>query len=154
LRRRLMATATPPIEITPAPPSGGDALYEVVGGQVVEKAAMGAYATWIASLLAQAMGAFATAQQRGRVGVEMLFRLDMKLQRRPDVAFVAFDRWPRGRQVPDDAAWDVIPDLAIEVNSPSNTGDEIIVKVNDYFRAGVVRVWVVYPIARTVYLYE
>lgn len=150
-----MATVTPaPSDVASTSPFGGDTLYEVVQGRVHEKPAMGAYPTWIASLLAQAMGAFATAQQHGRVVVEMLFRLDNKLQRRPDVAFVSCERWPRGRRVPDETAWDVVPDLAIEVNSPTNTANEIIAKIDEYFRAGVRRVWVVYPNARTVYLYE
>ncbi|AGA31555.1 Uma2 family endonuclease [Singulisphaera acidiphila] len=150
-----MATVTPPRpDVAPAPPANSDTLYEVVDGQVVEKAAMGAYPTWLASLLAQAMGAFTTAHKRGRVVVEMLFRLDNDLQRRPDVAFVSHDRWPRGRQVPHEAAWDVVPDLAIEVVSPTNTADEIMAKVDEYFRAGVQRVWVVYPKARAVYVYE
>ena len=149
-----MATATPPPDVAPTPPVNGDILYELIDGRVVEKPTMGAYPTWIASLLAQALGAYTTAENRGRVVVEMLFRIDNDLQRRPDVAFVSHDRWPRGRRVPDEAAWNVVPDLAIEVVSPTNSGNEIIAKIDDYFRAQVQRVWVVYPNARAIYLYE
>ncbi|WP_406698619.1 Uma2 family endonuclease [Singulisphaera sp. Ch08] len=150
-----MATVTPQTpDVAPTIPVDGDSLYEVVDGQVVEKATIGAYPTWLASLLAQAMGGFTTEHKRGRVVVEMLFRLGKDLQRRPDVAFVSHDRWPHGRQVPHEAAWDVVPDLAIEIVSPTNTADEIMTKVDGYFLAGVQRVWVVYPKARAVYLYE
>ncbi len=38
-----------------------------------------------------------------------------------------------------------MPDLAVEVVSPGNTAIEILVKLDDYFRAGVRRVWIIYP---------
>jgi Uma2 family endonuclease len=57
----------------------------------------------------------------------------------PDCAFVS-----RKRQAqPPPAAYNPIPpDLAVEVLSPSNTPDEIAIKVDNYLRAGTV-VWVV-----------
>ncbi len=40
--------------------------------------------------------------------------------RRPDLAFVSFDRWPIDRPMSSrDNAWDVVPDLAVEVTSPT-----------------------------------
>jgi Uma2 family endonuclease len=48
----------------------------------------------------------------------------------------------------------VVPDLAIEVISPTNTAADVLVKVRDYFRAGVRRVWVIYPVEGEVYAYE
>ena len=38
----------------------------------------------------------------------------------------------------------IAPDLAVEVLSPSNTPDEMAIKVDNYLRAGVI-VWVVNP---------
>ena len=78
--------------------------------------------------------------------MEMLFVLDeaRNLQRRPDVAFVSYPRWP-DKKVPSTAAWDVVPDLAVEVISPTNSAEEIETKVTDYFAAGVQAVWVLYP---------
>ena len=83
----------------------------------------------------------------GRVEVEMLFRIDAAkdLQRRPDVAFVSYERWPRDRKVPSTADWDVVPDLAIEVVSPTNLAGALATKIADYFRAGVGLVWVIHP---------
>ena len=85
----------------------------------------------------------------------MVFRIDLarNLQRRPDAAFVSDARWPFRRRVPDVPVWDMIPDLAIEVVSPSNTADEVQDKKNEYFRAGVRQVWVVYPKQREAYIY-
>jgi Uma2 family endonuclease len=152
-----MATVTSPqSDVGPAPPIADDTLYEVVDGQVVEKAAMGAYEGVLASRLVAYLLTFAETHKLGKVAGEVLFLIDRvrNLQRRPDVAFVSDARWPYNRSAPQTAAWDVVPDLAIEVNSPTNTGNEIIAKVDEYFRAGVQRVWVVYPNARTVYHYE
>ena len=130
-------------------------LFEVVDGQVVEKT-MGAFETGIASLLVEILGPFARANRLGRFFNEMLFRIDIgqDLQRRPDVAFVSHARWPYNRRVPDVPVWDMVPDLAIEVISPSNSASAVHRKVHDYFKAGVSRVWVVYPEQAEVYIYS
>jgi Uma2 family endonuclease len=88
--------------------------------------------------------------------IEMLFRIDAaaNLQRRPDVAFVSYERWPRSRRVPEDAAWDVVPELAIEVVSPTNLAEDLLAKVGEYLRVGVRQVWVIYPAAAQVHVHE
>src|SRR5207249_1447707 len=80
---------------------------------------------------------YAWTHRLGRVESEMIFRLDAAtdLQRRPDVSFVSYDRWPRGRPVPRSPCWDVVPDLAVEVVSPTNSASGILVKIDEYFRA-------------------
>ncbi len=87
--------------------------------------------------------------------MEMVFRIDQatNLQCRPDVAFVSHARWPVHRRVPDVPVWDMVPDLAVEVVSPSNSADEVLEKIHEYFDAGVSRVWVVYPRRKEVYIY-
>ena len=50
--------------------------------------------------------------------------------------------------------WDVVPNLAIEVVSPTNTANEVIEKIKDYFEAGVERVWVIYPEFAEIYDYD
>ena len=86
----------------------------------------------------------------------MLFMLlrEKNLQRRPDLAFVSFERWPRGKPVPGTNAWEVVPNLAIEVISPTNSANEVIEKLDDYFAAGVQRVWVIYPLYGKFYDYS
>jgi Uma2 family endonuclease len=150
-----MATATVEPPVVPPPP-GEDALYEVVNGQRVEIPPMGAYQGEIASALCGFLRPFATTRRLGKVVVEVLFdfgRAEMP-QRRPDLAFVSYERWPRGRQVPETNAWDVVPDLAVEVVSPTNLAEEIVQKVNEYFAAGVRQVWVIYANVRQVYVYD
>ena len=46
-----------------------------------------------------------------------------------------------------------MPELAVEVVSPTNTADEIAEKLEEYFQVGVQRVWVVYPRQSKVYVY-
>ena len=127
--------------------------YEVVDGQIVEGPPMGAFETSVASDL---LILLRMANLPGRAVNEMLFQLkaDRKLKRRPDVAYVSHLRWPRERRVPRTEAWDVIPDLAIEVASQSNATEEILIKIREYFQAGCLRVWVVYPTEDQIYVYE
>src|SRR5688572_12345926 len=106
-------------------PIAGDTLYEVVNGQRREVTPMGAFETSLAKILLVHLDTFGLSQQLGEAYMEMLFLLDAAadLQRRPGVAFVSYGRWPKGRPVPRTAAWQVIPDLAVEVISPTNTWD-------------------------------
>ncbi len=46
------------------------------------------------------------------------------------------------------------PNLAIEVVSPTNSANEIVEKIEDYFGSGVERVWVFYPSVAKVYDYQ
>lgn len=131
-------------------------LYEVVDGNIVEVPRMGAFEADLASILQTNLNHFAIQNKMGRAEAEVLFHLDTtrKLKRRPDVAFVSYGRWPRKKRIPPGDAWDVIPNLAVEVVSPTNTAAEILAKVNEYFRAGCERVWVIYPSLEQVYVYQ
>ena len=146
-----IATRVPETETEVDPP-----LYEVIDGRKVELPPMGALQVWLASNLMASIAIHARQARLGRAVSEMLFDLgSIGLKRRPDAAFVSYERWPRGRPIrPGLDAWNVVPDLAVEVNSPSNTGDEIVDKIRDYFAAGVLRVWIVYPTTRQVYVYN
>ena len=55
---------------------------------------------------------------------------------------------------PELAAWDVVPNLAIEVVSPTNTANGVMEKTKEYFEAGVERVWVIYPEFAEIYDYD
>jgi Uma2 family endonuclease len=134
----------------------GDMLYEVVNGRVVEKPPMGAFEGWTASMLIRLLNASDAVTRLGQVISEVLFQIHptRNLKRRPDVAFVSFERWPMDHPVPIAEAWEVVPDLAIEVVSRSNPAVEVVVKLNDYFQAGVRAVWVIYPVQRVIYLYR
>jgi Uma2 family endonuclease len=73
------------------------------------------------------------------------------LERRPDLAYVSRQRWQRPTQT---GAWTVVPDLAVEVISPTNRAPEVLQKIDEYFAAGVRLVWVIYCEPRKVYVYR
>ena len=103
------------------------------------------------------MGPYASANKLGLVVVEVLFQIDpdRRRKRRPDVAFVSGERWPIGRNVPrGDAAWEVVPDLAVEIVSPNDLADEVVDKLADYFRVGIRLAWYVYPSQALIYVYD
>ncbi|WP_169978536.1 Uma2 family endonuclease [Tautonia rosea] len=132
-----------------------EGLYEVIDEQCVEKPPMGAFEAWVASVLFRGLVTHPMVVEQGRVVSELLFRIDaeQRLDRRPDLAFVSFDRWPEARPVPRAAAWEVVPDLAIEVVSPSNRTADDLRAVEDYFRAGSRQVWLVVPGVNRVYVF-
>jgi Uma2 family endonuclease len=134
----------------------GEEHYEVINGERVELPPMGAYQSTLASFLCGVLEPFTRLNHLGRVVVETLFQLTREgnLQRKPDVAFVSYQRWPLQRRVPNSNAWEVVPDLAIEINSPTNTADQNLLKTQDYFRSGVQRVWIVYPFVEQVHVYN
>jgi len=117
---------------------------------------MGRLASLIASVLHGLLWSFASAHKIGLPVFETLFRLSPTgTSRRPDVAFVAFDRMPASLDTTEDPAqWDVVPNLAVEIISPTNTAKGIQDKLDDYFHAGVQLVWVIYPVNRCIYVYE
>jgi Uma2 family endonuclease len=147
---------SPPVNQGVVQTSDEDVLYEVVDDQVVELAPMGAYEVWIATVLVARLATFATQHQLGRAVQEMLFDLTVATgrKRRPDVAFVSFSRWPLTRRIPRTEAWEVIPNLAVEVVSRSDSVDYIVDRVAEYFHAGVECVWVVFPSQEQVYVYD
>jgi hypothetical protein len=60
----------------------------------------------------------------------------------------------QAHQLGEANAWDVVPDLAVEVISPHDRAEEVLDKVLEYFRADVRLVWVVYPKQRLIFVFE
>jgi Uma2 family endonuclease len=129
--------------------------YEVIDGVRVEREPMGAFETVLASWLCYLMNSFAAGKKLGQAVNEVLFVLNAarNLNRRPDVAFVSYARWTTP-VVAREPAWNVVPDLAIEIVSPINLAEEIDRKITDYFQAEVRLVWVFYPDSGRVYVYQ
>src|SRR5712692_10393876 len=107
-------------------------LYELVDGVLVEKA-MGLPESVLACVLIQVLRNWVVPRKLGVVaGADGMMRLSPGLIRIPDVSFLEWDRFPN-RQVGSDPIPDLVPDLAIEVLSPSNTEREMERKLQDYF---------------------
>lgn len=128
---------------------GNERLCELVEGTLVEKA-VGLEESMIAVLISAEILNFARRRRLGRIsGGDGPYRLFGGLVRVPDVAFISYDRLP-GRKVPKAPIPDLVPDLAVEILSRSNTAAEIRRKLGEYFAAGVRLVWIVDPKKKTV----
>lgn len=116
-------------------------LFELQDGILVEKG-MGAYESLLAVIISTEVSVFLRTHNLGRVlGADGTLRILPGIVKIPDVSFVSWDRWPTTLSpIPD-----IVPDLAIEVLSQSNTVAEMEIKLNQYFEAGVRLVWYVDP---------
>lgn len=71
------------------------------------------------------------------------FRMANRNVRVPDVSYTRKERFPGGHA--PDTFGDLAPDLCVEVISPSERKAGIMRKVREYFSAGAVQVWHVFP---------
>jgi len=76
---------------------------------------------------------------------ENLYALSASTRRAPDAAVILGDRQ---QELSGAKVISIIPDLAIEVLSPSETPRMIHRKLKQYFEAGVKEVWLIAPEAR------
>ena len=151
----MSAVATPPgfRPIDPYEDAPPDMLFEVVNGVRVEKQ-MSFYEQYIGGLVRDLLSPFCREHDLGRVVTEATFRMPVsRNDRRPDVAFVSFERWPRDRGVPRTRAMAVALDLAVEVVSPTDVMFDVIGKLHEYFGCGVRQVWLVFSNVEQVYVY-
>ena len=82
---------------------------------------------------------------------ENLYALSPSTRRSPDVAVILGDHQAELR---DAKVIHVIPDIAVEVLSPSETHTQIHRKMAQYFKAGVKEVWLVQPEDRTIEIWS
>jgi Uma2 family endonuclease len=125
---------------------------ELVDGILVEKTA-GIRESLLAAAIIQILRSIVIPRDLGIVtGEQGMLQLFPGLIRSPDVAFIAWASIPGGT-IPLSPIPHLVPDLAIEVLSKSNTPREIERKLNDYFDAGVKLTWIIDPRLRTVKVY-
>ena len=131
--------------------------YEVIDGQIVEKPPMSDLSNTIANRLLIHMGSYTFQENLGETLMEALVKLPAPVNRnrRPDVCYISYDRWPQEKLVDDrNNGRDVVPDLAVEVISPSDFGEDLQEKLVEYFSVGVRQVWLIFPRARLLYIYD
>lgn len=125
-------------------------LFELVDATLVEKV-MGLRESLVAGEVSYAVKKY--VKENGNPGVVSVADGTIKLLGTlvciPDVTFIAWDRFPN-RQVPEAKVPEVVPNLAVEVLSQSNTVLEMERKLKEYFLTGVDLVWFVDLETRTV----
>lgn len=133
----------------------GEFLYELVDGELKKTSPAGHKHGRITMRLAVPLGLFVEKKKLGEVyssdtGFKLTSDPDTVLA--PDVAFVSKQRIREVGEAP--GYWPGPPDLAMEVNSPSNTLREIKDKVADWLKFGTRLVWVVSLKLRNVTVYK
>ncbi len=121
-----------------------DKKYELIDGEIIEMSPANLLHAWLASKLSTILNKYADEKGLGFSFVEGGFSPpdDCHNLYAPDVAFVREDRMPQ--PIPQSFAG-FMPDLAVEIASPSNTVSELREKAEIYLRNGTELVWILYP---------
>jgi len=138
--------------------------FEIIDGERVEKLATGAKHGVIVRTLWRALDRFIVTNSLGELFHEQAFILPdpenknwVKGSRIPDLMFVNATRYAaywedyREQENPPIA---LIPDLVIEVVSPTDIHEDVDRKVDLYLADGIQQVWVIKPKTRTITIYE
>ena len=119
--------------------------YELLDGELIEVPSASARHNYIAGLLTYKLNHFLVPNRLAVVLPETEFAVGVN-RLRPDIAVMSkakFELIGEGRSpVPE------LPEIAVEIASPSESAPEMERKVAVYLEAGVTEVWVVYPRTR------
>ena len=130
-------------------------LYEYIAGEFFEVSPSAHDHSKFGLRIGGRMEQHATDNDLGEVvgaDVGVLFRESPRLLLGPDAAFFRKDRLPP--EIERRQYLHVVPDLVVEVISPSDTRREVAAKVALYLELGVRLVWLVDPEAKTVTVYR
>lgn len=123
---------------------------ELIRGELIMMSPAGFQHGHLAAEIGALLTNFVKPRGLGAVtGAETGFLIarDPDTVRAPDVGFVRADRLP---PIAPRGFFPGVPDLAVEVLSPSDRASEVNAKVRDWLEAGAGAVWVVDPEQRTV----
>lgn len=129
--------------------------YELEAGRLVRTPFAVPLASVVAATIAARLGTRVAELRLGIVGgadFGILLAKGPDTVLAPDAVYYRADRIP-----PDgipDTYWDLAPDLAVEVLSPSDRRGRVLRKVGEYLDAGTRLVWVVDPRRRTAVVYR
>ena len=121
--------------------------YELVEGKLYEMPPPGPRHGYITSNVAFLIETYVRRHRIGRVmagDTGFLLGRDPDTVRGPDVAYISYERFPEDRELPDRYE-DILPELAVEVVSPSDTRRYVREKAEAWLAAGVAVVWVLDP---------
>lgn len=127
-------------------------LFELIDGEIVENVVTEEHGI-IAVNVSSALHQFVKAYNLGRVMVEVRHRIpdDVSNERLPDVSFTS-----AGRAMPlvTEGAVPQMPDLAVEIKSPSDRYIGMRQKAAYYLENGSRMVWLIFPEKRLVEVYK
>jgi len=152
-----MTLETPPTRLITA-----DELYamgdigrcELIYGELIMMSPAGPQHGLVAACICSILHQFVRKHDLGAVfAAETGFKIeDPDLVRAPDVSFVRKERLASG--LPARGYFDGVPDLAVEVISPTDRKRDVAEKVNMWLAHGTVSCWVADPVSRTVSIHR
>ena len=128
---------------------------ELIDGGLVEFGMPSLRHGEVCSRVDRLIGNFVEDRQLGRTMANdphILISRNPDTVRGPDVCYFSFARLPPG-PAPDGVS-ELVPELTVEVRSPSNTWTQIFGKIGDYLRVGVTAVLVLDPDGLTASVYR
>jgi Uma2 family endonuclease len=128
-------------------PENADRLFELINGEIIEKVPTEEHGLIVLNI-ASPMRAFVRQHKLGRVTTEARHHLpdDDQNARLPDVSFRSSLSNPVVRR----GSIPVMPDLAVEIQSPSQSENFMIEKASYYLANGTRLVWLLFPTRRVV----
>ncbi|MDX2179088.1 MAG: Uma2 family endonuclease [Bryobacteraceae bacterium] len=121
---------------------------ELVDGEVVPVAYTRAIHEWVKKQAAKIFWSYFARNPVGEVYPEVIFELNERLGRRPDVSIFVPDRIP-----PAEGPFVGSPEIVFEVVS-SETTEEADRRIRDYFAYGAKYVVMAYPESRSFWVYD
>ncbi len=126
--------------------------FKLFDVQPEEKNMAGARHSVIGTKLVIRLGRFVEEHNLGVIcGPDATYLIGNQ-DRLPDLSFVRLSRIPEDG--PPEGKWLSAPDLAVEIISPNDLFLKVYQKINEYFGAGVSKVWVVTPDFRTITVFS
>lgn len=129
-----------------------EARLECFDGEVIESSSPRLSHNLILRVLMVKVGAFDLQNTNGLWIFGSEYRLNSERRVMPDLAFL---RAPKHLLLDVDASpIELIPDIAIEVISPSEMARDLERKITAYLDAGVSEVWTLYPESQHIYVHQ
>lgn len=126
-----------------------DITYELVEGEAIPKMSPKRFHSRVTGALYTLLNQW--CPQRGEVNPEWAIALKRQGEDWvpvPDLTYVSYQRLPV--EVMEDEACPVPPELVIEIISQGQRFGQLVKKATDYLEAGVSRVWIIDPQARSI----
>lgn len=130
--------------------------YELISGRIVMSPPAKFRHGFVEGSLHRLVGSFVEANELGiTLGSSAGFDLPTGDTLEPDFSFISKERWASGPrpQEDDEGFTRIVPDLAVEIVSPSSVRRDRIEKRIIYARCGVREYWLVDPARREVTLF-
>jgi Uma2 family endonuclease len=129
--------------------------YEIIDGELVIAASPIPTHQWILANLFRALDPFVRERRLGMLlfaPLDIIIKKEPLRTRQPDLLFLSAERSgiTEGTQLRGMQPLQHVPDLIVEILSPSNSRRELAEKLEDYQTIGVRECWIVSPEAQTV----